>query len=316
MQPFTQGGEGGPDHRGAVCSAHPLLPATSTCVRCGDFLCETCSAEGESICANCRGRVGGGSFPFERSNFQIDAAITYAWDRFKAQWLPLVGAGMAVVVIPYILQIVQSILTVAVAAAADPVATAWIFPTIVVVFSIPQILLQQMLFLAGFRVAIDVLEGRLPSFPAYFGAMKRCFAALGQLLLIYLVMALTTAPLVGLGFLVHQTFGEGATAAYAGLAVVGYFVPFVYVMLGLSYMSLELVYDRTAGPIEAMRRSWAITRGKRLDVFLLVLVQIGVAIAGLMMCCVGLLPAMGLFLLIQATGFLGLRRGLLAMPPA
>jgi hypothetical protein len=314
MSPITPPGEGERGHRGAVCSAHPLLPAVSTCVRCGDFLCSTCQSQGESICANCRSRVGGGDLPFDRTTFTIDAGIGYAARRFQEQWLPLLGVGAATIVLPQVLSFALNIALMGLMVALPGNPAALGIASFVLVF--PPVLAQLALTLGGFRVAIDVLEGREPSFEAFFGAMKRLGASVGQILVFYLGALAVFVPLCALGFVVHQGFGQDALTLYGVVATVAFIVPAVYVGLGLVYATLELVYDPSAGPIEAIRRSWAIARGKRLDIFLLALVQCAAIVLGMLMCCVGVLPAMGVFFLLQATGFLGLRGGLLAAPPA
>jgi hypothetical protein len=40
---------------GAVCALHPEAPAASTCVRCGNFMCQDCGERGyERRCPRCR----------------------------------------------------------------------------------------------------------------------------------------------------------------------------------------------------------------------------------------------------------------------
>jgi uncharacterized membrane protein len=314
MQPFTQVGDERPEHRGSVCSAHPHEPATSTCIRCGDFLCEMCRTEGESICQSCRARIGGGAFPIDRSSFEVGSVTSYAWSRYTEQWLPLLGASAAMVIGPYAVQALQLFVSAAIVAAGGR-ATPWLAPVVALIFFIPQMLVSMAFMLGTLGVAFDVLEGRPPSFEAYFGAMKRSMAAVGQLLLCYLGALVAFAPLGGLGFLIMEVFGQEGLMVYMGLAGLVLIVPGIYVGLGLVYITFELAYDRSVGPIEAIRRSFQIVRGKRLDVFLLSLAQAAVMFLGFLACCVGVFPAMGLAFLIQAAGYLALRRGLLDAPP-
>ena len=51
-----------------------------------------------------------------------------------------------------------------------------------------------------------------------------------------------------------------------------------------------LVLDRNMGPVEAVKESWNMTKGYAVDIFLLGLIAIPLAIAGLICFVVGLIP--------------------------
>ncbi len=305
--------------RGAVCSAHPTVAASSTCVRCGDFLCEECRVSGESICAACRARTVGPAFPVDRERFEIGAAVSYAWQCFQREWLALTGAGSAAVVLPiivmYAIMIPAAFLAGSTSAASGQDAAAAggaAMMGIMFVSYVVTIALQFALYLGGFSLAIDVLEGRPASFAGWFRGMKRLPAAFGQFIVLYLGIALVIAPIVGIAIGVGSVAGEDVGFLTGGILGLASFVPLVWLGLGLGFIWSELAYDPAAGPIESIRRSLAIAKGHRLDVFLLYLVVMGVSIAGYMACCVGYLPAMGLVFLVHGATYLGLRRGLLA----
>ncbi len=297
--------------RGAVCSAHPAVPATSTCVRCGDFLCDSCRTEGESVCAGCRARAFGPAFPFSRSNFDIGGATSFAWRCFMQAFLPLAGAGAAAAVIPTVVQYSLQFALIAVASAAggDAVLTSVVIPLLLMV---PGMTLQAAFYLGGFRVAIDALEGRAPSFAAYFAAMARTPGAVLQMLLAYAALALPLGALGGIAYLVYLGFGEGPAFATGFVGALVLLVPMLWAWLGVLFGWLELAYDPDCSAIAALGRSWAIARGHRLDIFLMGIVLSAATLAGLLMCCIGYLPALGFTWALHAAVYLGLRRGLLA----
>lgn len=91
----------------------------------------------------------------------------------------------------------------------------------------------------------------------------------------------------------------GAYILYV-LAVVGglilLIVPGVIFALMLS-QTFNLVVDRGMGPIEAMKESARITKGKKGELFLLMLMMIGIVILGVICVLVGLLVAMPVVML-------------------
>lgn len=68
------------------------------------------------------------------------------------------------------------------------------------------------------------------------------------------------ALLFGLGFL-FALLSRYDMVLTMIVVIVVVAVPAVYVGLGLLFMQFELVYDDGVGPLEAMRRSWALVRG-------------------------------------------------------
>ena len=81
-----------------------------------------------------------------------------------------------------------------------------------------------------------------------------------------------------------------------------------YVSIPLSFASMELVYsDCTA--VEALQRSWVLADGFRVRIFGYGLVGGLVVMAGLTVCCIGLLAAFPLQQLLLVGLFLSLRTG-------
>jgi uncharacterized membrane protein len=65
-------------------------------------------------------------------------------------------------------------------------------------------------------------------------------------------------------------------------------VPGVIASLGLCFV-LYVVIDREAGPINALKESWRLTKGSKWQLFLLVLALIGLNLLGLLLLLVGIL---------------------------
>ena len=129
----------------------------------------------------------------------------------------------------------------------------------------------------------------------------------GQLFLIKVVAALVSATF-GLGLAkiylrfcdgekpIFENLFDGLTRAHiwigamfiAGVAIVMglvlLIVPGIIISLRLWFVGFVLVDERT-GPIDAIQRSWDITRGHTMNLLLLFIVLLGVNILGL--CCLG-----------------------------
>jgi uncharacterized membrane protein len=88
-----------------------------------------------------------------------------------------------------------------------------------------------------------------------------------------------------------------------GLAVTAGFllliVPGIIIALRLSYVGYALV-DKNLGPIEAVKRSWEITKGNTWNLFLFMLTMIGVNLLGALLLLVGLFVTIPLSMLATA----------------
>jgi len=72
------------------------------------------------------------------------------------------------------------------------------------------------------------------------------------------------------------------------LGLVFLIVPGVILAAGLS-MSVPVVVDRNLGPIDALSESWKITDGSKANLFIFWLIAVGLTLAGMCACGVGLL---------------------------
>jgi uncharacterized membrane protein len=113
------------------------------------------------------------------------------------------------------------------------------------------------------RIVLAVARGRQADLGTLFGGGDRFLAMLGLQVSILFV--------VGLGFLLL-------------------IVPGIIVALGFSYAQFFVV-DANLGPFEAMRASWAATRGQRGRIFGFGFVGLGVIFLGMLALIVGVIPA-------------------------
>jgi len=89
-------------------------------------------------------------------------------------------------------------------------------------------------------------------------------------------------------FLVSM-FGAQLLTALAVLgAMLLFIVPGIIVALGFSLAALVIV-DQRLGAVAALGKSWSLTQGHRMNLFVLGLLLIVAAFVGLLACCVGLI---------------------------
>ena len=146
-----------------------------------------------------------------------------------------------------------------------------------------------------FSTVRDVMRTGSAEFEDVFKARGRFLAlflariARGLLLLCGLLPA-AIPPTIAL--MLHAGLGleDDAAVLFGILGVLAYVPVFVYIALGLSFVDYAVVLDG-ASIGDAMSRSWQLARGNRLRLLLLLLSSIALVIIGLMLCCVGILPA-------------------------
>src|SRR5687768_7322082 len=82
---------------GARCAVHVDQSASGICARCGNFMCDTCSNNGQyEQCTACRALTGDiAGFPYNRENFTVEGIFGVAWDAFKREW-PMLSAAVLV----------------------------------------------------------------------------------------------------------------------------------------------------------------------------------------------------------------------------
>ncbi len=186
-------------------------------------------------------------------------ALRVAWELFKGNWGPLVGAVVIMTFLGALPGQVPNVL--AQTGAID--AQQMIFVSIP--FSIVGWLVQEF-FAAGLtRTVLDAGRTGTVQFSQLFSAGGN-----GRFLS-FLALAFLKSFAIALGFVL-------------------FIVPGAILALGLS-LSSYYVIDQGLGPIEAMKASWEATTGHKGQILVYFLLGILVALGGMIACCVGILPA-------------------------
>jgi len=87
------------------------------------------------------------------------------------------------------------------------------------------------------------------------------------------------------------------------------FIPAIYFGLPLYLLQPELTLNEDVSPMQALRNCYTLARGERLSLFGVGLLVMALVLVGLLACCVGIFPALGLGQLLLAGLYLALRNG-------
>lgn len=96
-----------------------------------------------------------------------------------------------------------------------------------------------------------------------------------------------------------------ANILFAIIVVIGiglFIIPGIYLALRLQFYAALIVED-DAGIIESLQRSWDITRGQGMSLFMLMLAMIGICILGFILLGIGIFVAMPLIYMMYAYVF-------------
>jgi hypothetical protein len=307
----------------ASCALHPRAAATGTCARCGNFMCDTCSEGGTSPnCPTCRERAGA-AWPLHRDAWSVGQLWDLSWAAFQREWGMLSLAALISLGVTFGAQLLINI-GAGIGAALDSVVITVLLG---VVGFVAQQVVQGLVQLGLLRVCFDVLEGRRVDVSRLFSQMHKVAPYLLTLLLIMVVVAVPLAlligvvalALVGLGGLDGSLWNADAVspelwarlAPFLGvLAIISVVlvVPFVYVLLPVYLVNPSIAHDEVPpSPPRILRDCWEAARGQRLAMFGVGLIAAAVMTVGILLCCVGLVPAMALGQLLMAGLYLTLR---------
>ena len=132
------------------------------------------------------------------------------------------------------------------------------------------------IFALGYMKNIfQALDGEEPQFSAYGQQARK--------IITYLVANILMAIIVTLGLCL-------------------FIIPGIYRALRLQFYAALIVED-DAGIIESLQRSWEITRGQEMSLFMLMLAMIGICILGLILLGIGIFVAMPLIYMMYAYVF-------------
>jgi hypothetical protein len=305
--PETDWGGTGRGTTGAHCATHLDQPASQTCTRCGNFMCVLCSDGGvQTLCPSCQQRMGvGQGFPLTRANFNFSALWDYCFEIFKRDWLMLGLACLVFFGISMIVQLVANIIP-AIGAVVESEALSVILTLVAVII---QSLVQGVLGLGLMRMIVDVLQGGKIDIGRIFSQLHKAGTYFVTILLLILMIGLPVGIIAGIVAGLGAAFGQEAAAIGAGVAVLLGIVPAFYFLLPLNLLQFELACNDGVTPMQAIRNCYAYARGERLSIFGVALVSGLVGLAGVLACCVGMLPAMGLGYMLVGGLYLALRNG-------
>jgi uncharacterized membrane protein len=206
--------------------------------------------------------------------WEIGEVISLAFDAFKGNWVALVFAQLLAGVLIMIPAIVPGILLVT--GAVDPNSAAYY--AIYSASMVAILTLEAFLYVGLFRIALGAARGQRPELGLLFSGGDRFLAMLGVFWLVFLAIALGYALLV---------------------------VPGIILGLGL-FMSFMFVVDQNLGPIDALKASWAATRGHKMHLFLFGLVALAMVLGGYIACFVGVLAVIPILSVAHAIIYLRL----------
>lgn len=242
-----------------------------------------------------------------------------AWQRDVGTWvlatvlMLLIGFG-----IPFVLGLGVGILG-ALLSGGDPHPAAQAIMTgLQVGVQILQTVVQGVLALGFWAMAIHALHGRPAPIGALFSQINKALKYILQVLAIWIPLAVIFGAIgaavffisvgsIDLDMPLDEAFETAAPALWVFFLVS---IPiYVYIFLGILFAQVELAYNDSAGPIQAVVYSWRIARKRRWLVLGVTLISGLIAIGSMLLCGVGFLFGGPLATLIVAALYLALRNG-------
>ncbi|AKQ69739.1 Membrane glycoprotein [Myxococcus hansupus] len=314
---------------GASCPLHPAFQAVGTCTRCGNFMCRTCSQGGsQAWCPACLEREGmGRSFPLNRENWSVGGLLELSWEAFKREWVMLSVGVLIFMAASFVGQVFSQILSL-IGGLVDNVAV------LVVAFLIGTLgsyVIQGAVTLGFLRMSMDVLNGQRADLARMFSQFGKVPAYLGTLVLSILLvtplLVLIVAGSVGAGLATGSVSWSELVAildlpeaelggAIAGLlptftvmgvtALALYCFPGAWLLTPLVLLQPELARTDSPRVVETLRRCFAYAKGERLPIVGVLLLGGLFMCVGFLLCCLPVVPALGLFQLMLAGLYLAL----------
>jgi len=242
-----------------------------------------------------------------------------AWQRDVGTWVLatvfvlLIGFG-----IPLVLGLVVGILG-ALLSGGDPHPAAKAIMTgLQVGVQILQTVVQGVLALGFWAMAIHALHGRPAPIGALFSQINKAVKYILQVLAIWIPLGAVFGAIgaavfflsvgsIDLDMPLEDAFETAAPALSIFLLVS---IPiYVYIFLGILFAQPELTYNDRAGPIEAVVYSWRIARKRRWLVLGVAIVSGLIGMGSILFCGIGFLFGGPLATLIMAALYLALRNG-------
>jgi uncharacterized membrane protein len=175
-----------------------------------------------------------------------------------------------------------------------------------------QTVVQGVLGLGYMRMVYDVLQGQRADVGRLFSQLHKTGPYFVTTLLLVLMFALPIGALFGVGAGVVYALGGGFDNETVLFGVIGVmsllaFVPLIYFTLPIYLLQPAMAYADSFSPMDIIRHVYTVARGERLSIFGVMLVGGLVVIAGLLACCVGMIPALALYQVLIGGLYLALR---------
>ncbi|HLL55137.1 MAG TPA: hypothetical protein VK447_16395 [Myxococcaceae bacterium] len=290
-----------------ICARHSGQAAAQICERCGNFMCALCSDGGrERLCPDCVVRTGVRAFPLNRANWNFDKLWTYCFARFQREWLMLSLAAFVFVAIfvgSYLLG--QLLLVLGLVANSAPL----VFGAVVVSVALPWSLLGIM-DIGTMHMSFHVLNGRKADVGLMFAQAHKAGRCLVAMLIIVVSATVLMAVIGFVVALVSKLSGLAGSPLPASLCVgVPVLVVLLYFALPLYLLPAEFAYSEETSAVQLLKNCYTLADGERWSILGLIIVSILLFLVGLLACCVGVLPALGMLELLRAGMYLSLRTG-------
>ncbi|MBJ6760399.1 hypothetical protein JGU66_06465 [Myxococcaceae bacterium JPH2] len=273
-----------------------------------------------SLCLACRDREGFTAFPLNRSNWTIGSLWELCWAAFQREWGMLSVAALILMGVSGGAQVFMN-LVVAIGGASNSVALTVVLTLIVM---IAQMLVQGLVQLGFLRVAFDVLHGRSVDLARLFSQMNKLVPYAMTMVVMVLVLFIPALLLFsGVGVAVVLGMGgvealrhpavlfdnPGSILAVVSLVSVPILLLGSYLLIPMYLIQPELAFrDDPPSPLEVLQRCWRYADGQRLRMLGVCMVMVVISLAGLLACCVGLIPAVALIQVLFAGMYLAVSR--------
>ena len=183
-------------------------------------------------------------------------AVSVAWGRFKDHWGVLVLASFVYAIIMITL---GQIPTVLVASHVVEEMTPAYFGVAGVNAFFSQCIVASFFNAGMARMWLDTARGATPRFESLFSRADRFLPMVGLYVIVYLTIFVACAALIVPGVL----------------------------LLAILQIAPYYVVEGRMGPIDALQTAWTVSKGQRGELVVLGVCGIGIAILGVVMCCIG-----------------------------
>lgn len=213
-------------------------------------------------------------------DIKIKESILFGWEELKKQFWLILGVTVASIAFPSIIQNIGS----------DANGNPNLF------FSLISFLVG-VLFTAGVtRMVLNIVEKKKIEFSLLWSEHKHYVNLLFATILNSLAVALSFIALTLPGFLIGLSMNAFKYTLSPIASITMVLVTFLLITPGI-IVGLRLsmfkyyVIEKNMSPVDSLKASWELTRGKTFDLFLFALARLGVVILGLLVFLVGVLVA-------------------------